>query len=465
MSSTLKSKYPLTGVFLFVALVVLIIIVFVVLFPSSPEREDSAESPTPSDEVINGGKEQEKIEASNETPGNSTVNPLNETADEQLLTVHLHGSRILNTGVWSEYASRDPFASRLRWAAAKLPVYKSCDRQCVFTRTGNISDPNFDAAMVELVNAEKFGNGYVLDDVADPTHGLLPEYDGNSQSALRVMFYFEPISSYPRATQEDIVRKEFDLIVEPMRPDSDDELINYRGNKIVSLPITMTCAWQVEFVGDDGAAAEAESYTGLGLDSYFTIPLVPYEDKAFLIYHNDHGRDPKYRDFFQKFEQLSREHGADTREGIDAGGTELPAVDFSKKHKQLDDVRARVAHLSGYKFALITENKIQKGWVEMEFSQAFAAGAVPVYLGAPDAVDYAIDGEGSYIDVIAEGWANEPEDLLAFLKDMTQEKYEQYLAWKKKRPEELSSAFVEKSRQCVYEAECRICEALHDLRR
>jgi hypothetical protein len=46
---------------------------------------------------------------------------------------------------------------------------------------------------------------------------------------------------------------------------------------------------------------------------------------------------------------------------------------------------------------------------------------------------------------------------------MTQEKYEQYLAWKKKRPEELSSTFIEKSRQCVYEAECRICEALHDL--
>ncbi len=100
----------------------------------------------------------------------------------------------------------------------------------------------------------------------------------------------------------------------------------------------------------------------------------------------------------------------------------------------------------------------------MEFSQAFAAGAVPVYLGAPDAVDYATDGEGSYIDVIKEGWANDPEGLFAFLKDMTQEKYEQYLAWKKKRPEELSSTFIKKSRQCVYEAECRICEALHDLR-
>jgi hypothetical protein len=123
-----------------------------------------------------------------------------------------------------------------------------------------------------------------------------------------------------------------------------------------------------------------------------------------------------------------------------------------------------VAHLSGYKFVFITENKIQKGWVEMGFSQAFAAGAVPVYLGAPDAVNYAADGEGSYIDVIKEGWANDPEGLLAFLKDMTQEKYEQYLVWKKKRPEVLSSTFIEKSRQCVYEAECRICEALHDLR-
>jgi hypothetical protein len=461
MFSTLKSRRPLIAALLFVALVVLMIIVFVVLFPSSPERDDSIESETLGDQVIEEEKEQEKLEIA--THGNLAANQSKETADEQPLTVHLHGSKILNTGVWSEYASRDPLASQLRWAAEKLPVYKSCNRKCVFTREGNASDRNVDAAMVELVNAEKFGNGYVLDDVADPAHGLLPAYAENGQGALRVMFYFEPISSYPRATQRDIVRKEFDLIVEPMRPDSDDELVNYRGNKIVSLPITMTCAWQAEFVGDAGDEAEAESYAGLGLDSYFAIPLVPYEDKAFLIYHNDHGHDPKYRDFFQKFEQLSREYGKDAQEGIGAGGTELTVVDFSKKHKQLDDVRARVAHLSGYKFALITENKIQTGWVEMEFSQAFAAGAVPVYLGAPDAVDYAIDGEGSYIDVIREGWITDPEGLLAFLKDMTREKYEPYLAWKEKRPEELSSTFVEKSRQCVYQAECRICEALHDL--
>jgi hypothetical protein len=279
------------------------------------------------------------------------------------------------------------------------------------------------------------------------------------------MFYFEPINSHPRATEKAAVRKEFDLIVEPMQPDSDDDLVNYRGNKIASLPVTMTCAWQAEFVGDDGEEESAESYSGLGLDSYFAVPLVSYEDKAFLIYHNDHGHDRKHRDFFRKFEQLSREHGVDAPRGFGAGGTELPAVDFSKKHKQLSDVRDRVAHLSGYKFALITENKIQEGWVEMELSQAFAAGAVPVYLGAPDAVDYAADGEGSYIDVIREEWANDPEGLFTFLKDMTQAKYEQYLYWKKKRPEELSSTFIEKSSQCVYEAECRICEALHDLRK
>jgi hypothetical protein len=319
--------------------------------------------------------------------------------------------------------------------------------------------------MLELVNAEKFGNGTVLDHVADPAHGLLPEYDEDRHSALRVMFYFEPIDSHPRATLKDIVRKEFDFIVEPMRPDSDDELINYRGNKIVSLPVTMTCAWQAEFVGDDGEEESAESYTGLGLDSYFTLPLVSYENKAFLIYHNDHGHDRRYRDFFQEFKQLGLEYGKNAQEGIGAGGTELPAVDFSNKHKQLKSVGARVAHLSGYKFAFVTENKIQKGWVEMEFSQAFAAGTVPVYLGAPDAVDYAADGEGSYIDVIKEGWADDPEGLFAFLKAMTQEEYGQYLSWKKKQPEELSSTFIEKSRQCVYEAECRICEALHDLSR
>jgi len=455
IGSFLFSKCSLIGAFLVVSLVVLVM--------ASCERDHPVALPTHSEEVTEGKKEQAGIGAAAGTPDSSTVRQSKETADEQLLTVHLHGSKILNTGVWSEYASRNPSVSHLRWAAEGLPVYKTCDRQCTFTREGNASDRDVNAVMVELVNAEKFGNGYALEDVTDPAHGLLPEYDENGQSALRVMFYFEPINSYFRATQKDIVRKEFDLIIEPMRPDSDDDLVNYRGNKIASLPVTMTCAWQAEFVGEDGEEPGAESFTGLGLESYFTIPLVAYPDKAFLIYHNDHGHDRTYRDFFQEFKRLSGEYGEDAPKGIGAGGTELPAVDFSKQHKQLKGVRARVAHLSGYKFALITENKIQKGWVEMEFSQAFAAGAVPVYLGAPDAVDYAADGEESYIDVIKEGWANDPEGLFAFLRDMGQEKYKRYLAWKKKRPERLSSTFIEKSRQCVYQAECRICEALHGL--
>jgi hypothetical protein len=453
MFPSLKPKRSLISAFPLISLVVFMM--------ASCERDHPVESPTLGEEEK---KEQAEIETAAGGHDNSTVNQSKETADEQLITVHLHGSKILNTGVWSEYASLNSSVSRLRWAAEGLPVYKTCDRRCTFTREGNASDRNVNAVMVELVNAEKFGNGYALDDVTDPAHGLLPEHDENGQSALRVMFYFEPINSHPRATQSAGVRKQFDLVVEPMRPDADDGLVNYRGNKIASLPVTMTCAWQAEFAGEDGEGADAESFTGLGLESYFTIPLVPYEDKAFLIYHNDHGHDRTYKDFFQKFKQLNHEYGEDAPKIIGAGGTELPAVDFSKKHKRLKGVTARVAHLSGYKFVLITENKIQRGWVEMEFSQAFAAGAVPVYLGAPDAVDYAADGEGSYIDVIKEGWANDPEGLFAFLRDMTQEKYEQYLVWKDKGPERLSSTFIEKSRQCVYEAECRICEALHDLR-
>jgi hypothetical protein len=447
MLSSLKFRRSVAGAFLLAALAVVMLLVLTVHLPSSPERDDSPE----------------EIEIATPAHGSSTANQSKATADEQPLVVHLHDSKILNTGVWSGYASQSSSVSHLRWAAEKLPVHKSCESECIFTREGNASDRTVDVAMVELVNAEKFGNGYVLDDVADPAHGLLPEYVEDGQNALRVMFYFEPIDGYPRATQKDVIRREFDVIVEPMRPDSDDDLVNYRGNKVVSLPVTMTCAWQAEFVGDDEEEESAESYTGLGLDSYFAIPLVSYEDKAFLIHHNDHGHAPDYRDFFREFKQSSREYGKGGPKRIDAGGTELPAVDFSKKHKQLKDVRARVAHLSGYKFALITENRIQKGWVEMEFAQAFAAGAVPVYLGAPDAVDYSADGEGSYIDVIREGWANDPEGLVALLRDMPQEKYEQYLSWKKKRPEDLSGTFVEKSRQCVYEAECRVCEVLHDL--
>jgi len=67
--------------------------------PSSPERDRFVESPTPSDEVEEEKKEQAKIEIATGTPDNSTVDQLKETAGDQPLTVHLHDSKFLNTGV------------------------------------------------------------------------------------------------------------------------------------------------------------------------------------------------------------------------------------------------------------------------------------------------------------------------------------------------------------------------------
>jgi alpha(1,3/1,4) fucosyltransferase len=51
-------------------------------------------------------------------------------------------------------------------------------------------------------------------------------------------------------------------------------------------------------------------------------------------------------------------------------------------------VASKYETLSGYTFALCYENMILDGWVNEKIFDAFLAGTIPIYLGAPDITDY-----------------------------------------------------------------------------
>ena len=97
------------------------------------------------------------------------------------------------------------------------------------------------------------------------------------------------------------------------------------------------------------------------------------------------------------------------------------AVDLAYRGELPPD--AKIATTSRYRFALCFENTTFPGYLTEKIFDAFAAGVVPVYLGAPDiAVDVPAD---SFVDV--RSFRGFPE-LDEFLAAMTEERAHQYLA-------------------------------------
>jgi hypothetical protein len=85
-------------------------------------------------------------------------------------------------------------------------------------------------------------------------------------------------------------------------------------------------------------------------------------------------------------------------------------------------VASKNAVMRGYKFAIAYENAIFPGYVTEKIFDAFFAGCVPIYLGAPNVTDY-IPAE-TFID---RRNFKDHEDLYRFLKAMPEKDYHRYL--------------------------------------
>lgn len=78
--------------------------------------------------------------------------------------------------------------------------------------------------------------------------------------------------------------------------------------------------------------------------------------------------------------------------------------------------------LKNYKFCICYENSTETGWVTEKIFDCFIAGCVPIYLGAHNITDF-IPSE-CFID---RRMFTSNDELYSFLKNMTQETYEQYI--------------------------------------
>lgn len=87
-------------------------------------------------------------------------------------------------------------------------------------------------------------------------------------------------------------------------------------------------------------------------------------------------------------------------------------------------VADKLAYLKNYRFALAYENMQQEsGYITEKIFDTFSAGCVPVYYGAPNITDYI--PSNCFID--RRLFTNDAE-LYLYLKNMSEEQYEAYLA-------------------------------------
>ena len=138
---------------------------------------------------------------------------------------------------------------------------------------------------------------------------------------------------------------------------------------------------------------------------------------------------------------------------------ELPQEPATPRDRFLGKIQV----MGTYKFALALENYVLYDYVTEKFYQAFASGALPIYLGAPNAADFA--PPHSFINALE----YTPLQLATLIRELEvdEQKYKSYFEWRRGK-DSINEAFVELaangycgSRNDGLKTVCRICHTYH----
>lgn len=226
---------------------------------------------------------------------------------------------------------------------------------------------------------------------------------------LWYLFYFEPVQMWADYVLGAQAVAPFDRIVSP--------------DPTSSLPVSAACPW--------GRSREA-----------YLKPPGP-KTPGNLIAYLGNSVDDAHKDFLNHLMAL------------------LPVESFKRVNHNAelpvaDTLDKRITMMESYKFVIITETVAEDNWVGPDLYHALVAGAVPVYIGgAPNIADFS-PGDGAIIDAKAMG----PVRLARYIEAMdrdTSAYLEAHHAWRKGG---LSPSFSAKLDQCVFYADCRICQDL-----
>jgi len=110
-------------------------------------------------------------------------------------------------------------------------------------------------------------------------------------------------------------------------------------------------------------------------------------------------------------------------------------------------------HMGRYMFVIIAESVIEEDWICPEFSQALVAGAVPIYIGAPNIQEY-LPGHGAIVNGKEYTSATDLAQYITSVGRDPQLYADRHMAWK---TQGLPLSFRRHLHNCAHLAECRIC--------
>lgn len=123
----------------------------------------------------------------------------------------------------------------------------------------------------------------------------------------------------------------------------------------------------------------------------------------------------------------------------------------------------KIKLLSSYKFMLVIENSIDNFYVTEKIFHAWEAGAIPLYLGAPE-IERFVPGEDSFID-LRNTTAQSAADYVKYL-DQHDEAYLKYHAWRKNVSEDRQTPIGPlgkmHNRSESLDPFCKVCQLVHD---
>eukprot|EP00012_Vannella_robusta_P007863 CAMPEP_0206200910 /NCGR_PEP_ID=MMETSP0166-20121206/11191_1 /ASSEMBLY_ACC=CAM_ASM_000260 /TAXON_ID=95228 /ORGANISM="Vannella robusta, Strain DIVA3 518/3/11/1/6" /LENGTH=336 /DNA_ID=CAMNT_0053619399 /DNA_START=128 /DNA_END=1138 /DNA_ORIENTATION=+ len=326
--------------------------------------------------------------------------------DRPLIVLHQGTSPshdyVYNTAYWTGWGTekqnmRDQIITKdLPWAAEGVRVTKSCDVSCYVTDSQGLA-PMADAIMMEIINHPRsFGDAPI-------------NWPRKKADQLWGMFYYEPSEQFSSFLSPEVL-DHFDFTVTP-KQDSD-------------MPITLICPW----------GRNPQAYLSPPPSKHAGAPVCDFLGHVPPGYH---GLLESLRDHIK----------------VDSFGGPWKNADAPEPF----NLPNRIRHVGQYKFALVTESTIEVDWIGPELSQAWLAGTVPIYIGAPN-VDEFVPGEHSIIKATD---FESGEALANYLKHLldNEDEYKKYFAWKEQG---LSPSFERHLENCAHLAECRICHHVRD---
>ena len=129
-------------------------------------------------------------------------------------------------------------------------------------------------------------------------------------------------------------------------------------------------------------------------------------------------------------------------------------------NKRLSDdlgIESKINEYQKYKFVIAFENSIDTDYVTEKFYDPLLAGAVPVYLGAPNIEEFA-PGDHSFVDVRQ---YDSPKSLARFINKCCEDEgeYAKFFEWKK---QPLRQSFLQKAIIQKIHPFARLCKVIND---